>query len=69
MNLRNVGDIEDEPIPPRMTKQQAADVAGVSLASWSGRVARGTAPGPVLYVDDVPMWGRDEVLAWVQQQT
>lgn len=47
------------------TVAQAADRAGISASTWRSYVARGQAPQPAERIGRTPLWGREEVDAWV----
>lgn len=48
----------------RITRAQAAEIAGVAPDTFSGYVSRGHAPGPVEHVGSTGLWDEDEVVQW-----
>lgn len=48
----------------RITRPEAAEIAGVAPDTFSSYVNRGHAPKPVEYVGRTGLWDEDEVRAW-----
>jgi len=51
--------------PRRMTRDECADLAGITADTWSAYVSRGQAPGPVERVGRTPLWDAEQIEAWV----
>lgn len=47
-----------------LTQAEAAQLAGVSVSSWSSYVSRGQAPAATRHVGRTPLWRRDVVETW-----
>ncbi|RYI20432.1 helix-turn-helix domain-containing protein [Dermacoccus sp. 147Ba] len=47
-----------------LTQAEAAQLAGVSVSSWSSYVSRGQAPAAARHVGRTPLWRRDVVDEW-----
>ena len=50
--------------PDRITRDDAAAIAGIRPDTWSAYVSRGLAPHPTEHVGRTPLWDRAEVIAW-----
>ncbi len=47
-----------------ITRDEAAEIAGVRPDTFSGYVAREQAPGPVRHIGRTPLWDEAKVQAW-----
>jgi predicted DNA-binding transcriptional regulator AlpA len=52
----------------RLTRAEAAELAGVKPDTWNSYVHRGQAPAPVEYISRTPLWDRAEVEAWLSNR-
>lgn len=48
----------------QVTRDEAAEIAGVKPNTFSGYVARGQAPGPVRHIGRTPLWDAAKVEKW-----
>lgn len=51
-----------------MTRDEAAELAGVRPDTWSGYVSRGQAPAPKRHVGRTPVWDEAEIRDWMENR-